>query len=330
MTKFSLIIPVFNRPKELEELLQTVEKQSFEDYEVVVIEDGSSLKSEKTIEYYSSKIKLQYYIRDNVGPALSRNFGASKAVGDYLIFIDSDCLLPSNYLQAINDNVDNNGFDAFGGPDRSHPSFTPIQKAINYAMTSFITTGGIRGGKRQLEKFKPRSFNMGMRKELFNRLNGFRDLRFGEDIDLSLRIEEDGHSAALISQAYVYHKRRSTFKQFFKQVYNSGVARIYLNSLHQRSIKVVHTLPSLFLIGVLSLILLSVYTWLAVVPITVFSLLVFVHSSLSNKNVLVGILSVLASFIQLSGYGSGFIKALVDKKIFGKKPRFGFEKSFYD
>lgn len=330
MPKYSFIIPVFNRPEELRELLESIDQQHSQGFEVIVVEDGSTISSETVLEPFTKNHKFQYFKKDNSGPGSSRNYGAEKASGSYLIFIDSDCILPPDYLNYIEKFLSESNVDAFGGPDRAHESFSAIQKAINYAMTSFLTTGGIRGGKKQLEKYKPRSFNMGIKKEVFQQIGGFSEMRFGEDIDLSIRLENQGYKLGLIDTAYVYHKRRTSFGKFFKQVYNSGVARIHLSILHKGSIKLVHFMPSAFVLSCLCLIIMSYIDVWFLVPIGVLALMLLLHSTLSNKSILVGILSVIASFIQLFGYGLGFIRSLILVKIIRRRAKFGFEKNFYD
>ena len=329
MPKYSLIIPVYNRPEELRELLESINHQIFRDFEVIVVDDGSVISSREIVEIYDSKIKIQYFQKENSGPGLSRNFGADKASGTILIFLDSDCLLPQEYLAQVDLFVSTQNIDAFGGPDRAHKSFSSIQKAINYAMTSYLTTGGIRGRKKQLEKYKPRSFNMGINRKAFEQIGGFNKMRFGEDIDLSIRLERQGYRSVLIDKAYLYHKRRSNLKQFFIQVYNSGMARIHLSLMHPGSMKLVHVLPSLFIIACFSTAFLSFIHIIFLAPLTTFILMLFIHSSWSNKSLVVGFLSIIVSFIQLFGYGMGFISSLFQTKILGQKPHFGFEKTFY-
>ena len=218
--KFSFIIPVYNRPNEVEELLESLSKQTNKNFEVVIVEDGSDLKSDAIVEKYKQQLDISYYFKENTGPGISRNYGFERAQGNYCIFLDSDCILPRHYFETVQNELANNYVDAFGGPDRAHKSFSKLQKAINYSMTSFFTTGGIRGGKKKLDKFFPRSFNMGYSREVFDKTQGFSKLRFGEDIDMSIRIIENGFHTRLIPEAYVYHKRRTNLRQFFKQVFN--------------------------------------------------------------------------------------------------------------
>ena len=253
--KYSLIIPVYNRPDEVAELLDSLTRIAFRDYEVILVEDGSTLPCEAVARQYGDRLSLRYFAKPNSGPGQSRNYGAERAEGEWLIVLDSDILVPEGYFDALNSFLAHNDVDAFGGPDRAHESFTPVQKAINYGMTSFFTTGGIRGGKQKLDKFFPRSFNMGIRRKVYHALGGFRAMRFGEDIDFSYRIVEGGYRTALIPDAWVYHKRRTDFRKFFRQVHNSGIARVNLTILHPGTLRLVHLLPSAFTIGCVLLLI---------------------------------------------------------------------------
>lgn len=245
--KYSFIIPVFNRPDEVDELLDSLTKQSLKDFEVVVVEDGSSVKCDNVVKAYENRLNIKYFLKANSGPGQTRNYGVDRAEGEYVLILDSDVVLPTNYLQAVDAELRRQPCDAFGGPDRAHSSFSLMQKAINYAMTSFFTTGGIRGGKKKLDKFYPRSFNMGVRREVYLALEGFSKMRFGEDIDFSTRIFKGGYSCRLFPEAWVWHKRRTDLKKFFKQVHNSGIARINLTKRHPGTLKAVHLLPAVFL-----------------------------------------------------------------------------------
>ncbi len=328
--KYSVIVPVYNRPDEVDELLSSLCRQTVTDFEVVVVEDGSDVPCRQVCERYADRLDLHYYVKENGGPGAARNYGAERAAGDYFIVLDSDVVLPEGYLAAIGRELEAAPCDAFGGPDRSHPDFTPVQKAISYSMTSFFTTGGIRGGKKKLDKFYPRSFNMGVSRALWQQLGGFRAMRFGEDIDFSIRIFKAGARCRLFPEAWVWHKRRTDFRKFYRQVRNSGAARINLHLLHPGSMKLVHLLPALFTVGCLALFILFVMGavfflcgpdhmskafGMALCQLTVllpllYSLLIFVDSSIQNRSLRVGLLSVPASFIQLIGYGNGFLRAV--------------------
>ena len=234
--KYSFLIPVYNRPDEVDELLQSLTQQTISDFEVVVVDDGSTIPCAEVVEKYSSHLDIHYYTKANSGPGQTRNYAAERSKGEYLIILDSDCILPTTYLAEVETELNSQPTDAFGGPDKAHPSFTTIQKAINYSMTSFFTTGGIRGGKKKMDKFYPRSFNMGVRSEAYQQLDGFSAMRFGEDIDFSIRIFKQGYRCRLFPDAWVYHKRRTDLKKFFKQVHNSGIARINLYKKYPESL----------------------------------------------------------------------------------------------
>lgn len=327
--RYSVIIPVYNRPDEVDELLQSLVSQSLKDFEVIVVEDGSSVPCENVVNKYRDKLDVHYYSKPNSGPGQTRNYGAERSKGEFLLILDSDCILPEGYLQAIEDELHREEADAFGGPDRAHDSFTRVQKAINYAMTSFFTTGGIRGGKKKMDKFYPRSFNMGVRAEAYRALGGFSNMRFGEDIDFSIRIFKAGYRCRLFPEAWVWHKRRTDLKKFFKQVHNSGIARINLYKKYPESLKLVHLLPAVFTVGVVFLLLCSLLCVWSLLPLALFVLIVFIDASLSNKSVVIGILSVVASFIQLTGYGTGFLRAWWKRCVLGKDAFSAFEKNFY-
>lgn len=328
--RFSIIIPVYNRPDEVDELLGSIQLQTYTNFEVIIVEDGSTYPCDYIVDKYRSKMPILYYQKDNSGPGPTRNFGANHASGDYLIILDSDCVLPSLYLEVIAGELNKDLLDAFGGPDCAHESFSPTQKAINYAMTSFFTTGGIRGKKRGLDQFYPRSFNMGVRRTVYEKLHGFSAMRFGEDIDLSLRICERGYSCRLIPDAWVYHKRRTDFKKFFKQVFNSGIARINLYKRHPKSLKLVHLLPSIFTLGVVALCIMSLYTLFALLPIILYIFIVFIDSCVKNKSCHIGVLSVGAAFCQLIGYGMGFLIAAFRRLILRRNEFGAFEQNLYN
>lgn len=329
MACFSLIIPVFNRPDEVNELLESLTKLRCRDFEVILVEDGSQVPCDAVARSYSDRLDIHYYNKPNSGPGQSRNYGAERASGDYLIVLDSDCIVPDRYLDAVIAELNDSPADAFGGPDRAHDSFTDIQKAINYAMTSFFTTGGIRGGKKKLDKFYPRSFNMGIKADVYKALGGFSKMRFGEDIDLSIRIFKGGYKCRLFPEAWVWHKRRTDLRKFFKQVHNSGIARINLYKKYPDSLKPVHILPAVFTIGVLLLLLGTPFIPAVSSLIWLFVLIVFIDSSLQNKSVKIGALSVIASFVQLIGYGTGFLRAWWQRCVLQKDEFEAFKNSFY-
>ena len=327
--RYSIIVPVYNRPDEVDELLQSLCEQTVKDFEVLIVEDGSVKPCKDVCDKYASILDLHYYAKENSGPGQSRNYGAERANGEYVIILDSDVVLPASYLQAVEDELKQNPCEAFGGPDATHPSFTPIQKAISYSMTSFFTTGGIRGGKAKLDKFYPRSFNMGIRRDVYLQLGGFTKMRFGEDIDFSYRIVEAGYMPRLFPEAWVWHKRRTDFRKFFRQVYNSGIARINLEKRHPGTMKLVHLLPTVFTLGVIGLLLITLFWPLACVPIILYSLLLCIDSSIRNKSLWVGLLSIPAAFVQLMGYGFGFIESWWKRCVLKQDEFSAFEKNFY-
>lgn len=329
--RFSIIIPVYNRPDETEELLESLTRQKGQDFEVIVVEDGSQISSEAVCHSFEQRLRLRYLTKPNGGPGPARNYGAAQAEGEYLLILDSDVVLPDDYLCQVRRELDREEADAFGGPDRSHPSFTPTQKAISYSMTSFFTTGGIRGGRKKLDRFFPRSFNMGVRREVYERLGGFQAMRFGEDVDFSYRIVEAGCRVRLFPDAWVWHKRRTDFRKFYRQVFNSGMARIHLSHRHPGTLKAVHLLPAVFLLGCtgLAIAAAALLSFWPLLPLAAYALIVAVDSSLENKSLQVGLLSIPAAFIQLCGYGAGFLRALWRCTILGKGEEQAFRDTFY-
>ena len=357
--KYSIIVPVYNRPDEVDELLESLSNQTLKDFEVIIVEDGSTKTCKDVCDKYADILVLHYYAKENSGPGQSRNYGAERANGEWLIILDSDVVLPEGYLKAVNDSLKHTGSGTmcneslhivpdpvcFGGPDAAHPSFTPVQKAISYSMTSFFTTGGIRGGKAKLDKFYPRSFNMGIRRDVYQQLGGFSKMRFGEDIDFSYRIVEAGYSPKLFPEAWVWHKRRTDFKKFFRQVYNSGIARINLEKRHPGTLKLVHLMPTVFTVGTIGLILISAvgralmhyvdrdqFYWMCFapwIPIILYSIVICIDSTIKNKSLKVGLLSIPAAFVQLMGYGLGFIESWWKRCVLKQNEFQAFEQTFY-
>ncbi len=327
---YSIIVPVYNRPDEVDELLGSLASQTVSDFEVIIVEDGSQQPCKDVCDRYAGILPLHYHCKANSGPGESRNYGVDRARGDYVIILDSDVVLPEGYLAAVDDELRRQPCEAWGGPDASHPTFTPVQRAISYSMTSFFTTGGIRGGKKKLDKFYPRSFNMGVRRDVYQTLGGFSRMRFGEDIDFSYRIVEAGYQPRLFPQAWVWHKRRTDFRKFFRQVYNSGIARINLEKRHPGTLKPVHLLPMLFTLGVLGCLLLAPFTSaLTLLPLALYALLIAADATRVNRSLRVGILSVPAAYTQLMGYGLGFLESWW-KRCVRKQDEFtAFEKNFY-
>jgi len=314
--QYSIIIPVYNRPEEVGELLESLTQLNGGfSFEVIIVEDGSPNTCEKVIKKYVSRLEIKYFLTENQGAGKSRNYGMQKATGTYFIIFDSDCIIPENYLVAADQQLQKKYTDAFGGPDAAHSSFTNIQKAINYSMTSLMTTGGIRGKKKGVGKFQPRSFNLGISKKAFEKTQGFSNLKIGEDIDLTFRLWEHGFKTQLIEDAFVYHKRRVDFKQFYKQTNAFGKARPFLNKRYPGTAKITYWFPSLFLIGALGAMLGIVFNQCYGVYFYVFYFLILgIHSSFKNKSISVGLLSIVATGVQFYGYGSGFLTSYFKKK----------------
>jgi glycosyltransferase involved in cell wall biosynthesis len=316
---FSVIIPLYNRPQEIDELLATLTRQTYTQFEVLVIEDGSVQDAKAIAEKYASQLDLRYFFKPNEGQGFTRNFGFKQAKGDYFVIFDSDCLIPDDYLETVKDYLFEHQLDAYGGPDAAHESFTPIQKAISYAMTSPFTTGGIRGNKKHIGQFHPRSFNMGVSREVWEKVGGFKLTRLGEDIEYSIRIHEAGFKIGLIPAAKVFHKRRTSFAQFYKQLHFFGRARINIYKHFPAELKMVHFFPALFTLGLIFTLLLNiVYMPLAYICNTVFLFylgLLFFHAWSVNRSIKVAYLSVIAAFIQLTAYGLGFIQDFVKRVV---------------
>ena len=335
--KYSFIIPVFNRPDEVDELLESLTHQTLRDFEVVVVEDGSDVPCRDVVERYADRLQVHYYDKPNSGPGQTRNYGVERAEGDYVLILDSDVVLPEGYLQAVDHELAATPCDAFGGPDRAHASFSKMQKAINYAMTSFFTTGGIRGGKKKMDKFYPRSFNMGVRRAVYHELGGFSAMRFGEDIDFSPRLIRSGHVSRLFQSAWVWHKRRTDLRKFFKQVHNSGIARIHLTKRHPGTLKAVHMLPAVFTLGCALLVVLAVaaallgcpHWWALLLPFVLFALIIGVDATRSERSVGVGWRAVAAAYVQLTGYGSGFLRAWWTRCVLRRGEFEAFKENFY-
>jgi glycosyltransferase involved in cell wall biosynthesis len=328
---FSLIIPVYNRPDEVDELLESLSQQDFnEDFEIVIVEDGSSLKCEDVVRKYDSKLTMSYYYKDNSGPGNSRNYGMEKAKGDYFIIFDSDCIIPNNYLTEVDKALKENYVDCFGGPDKALDSFSNIQKAINFAMTSFLTTGGIRGGSEKINKFQPRSFNMGLSRKAFEASHGFGNIHPGEDPDLSIRLWELGFETRLFSEAFVYHKRRIDWEKFSVQVNKFGKARPILNSWYPQYNKLTFFFPSFFIIGLLVALGLLIFNHDLLLQMYFgYFLVLFLVSTYQNKSFKIGYLSMKAVWKQFYGYGTGFIESFIKVIVLKQKPEAVFPELFF-
>ena len=320
---FSIIIPLYNRPQEIDELLGTLTQQTYKQFEVLVIEDGSVKTAADVVKKYADELDLRYFEKANEGQGFSRNFAFERAKGDYFIMFDSDCLIPADYLQIVKDSLSNSWLDAYGGPDGAHESFTPIQKAISYSMTSPFTTGGIRGNKKSIGQFHPRSFNMGISRGAWEKAGGFIITRLGEDIEYSIRIHSLGFKIGLISNAIVYHKRRTDFLKFYKQLHFFGRARINIYKFFPSQLKLVHFFPAFATLGILFTIISNIAQWriatLCNVLLTVYILLIFFHSWMVNKSAKIAFLSIIAALTQLIAYGLGFMQDFW-KRVVLKRP----------
>ena len=311
MPLISFIIPVYNRPQEVDELLESLSLQDHSDFEVLIVEDGSYLSCHEIVDHWAGKIPVRYIVQENAGPGPARNTGAAEATGEWLVFLDSDVVVPPDYTSTLAGDLQNASFDCFGGPDRPHQHFNAIRKAIGHVMSSFLTTGGIRGGQEKMDKFYPRSFNLGIRNEVFQKIGGFSTMRYGEDLDLSMRLVEEGYKTMLIRDAWVWHNRRNNFTSFFKQVFHSGEARIELEKRHPGTLKPVHVLPSLFAAGYPLLILLAIFWPLLFILVLLPPLIFFIDALIALRHLKSSLLAVSAAFTQLYGYGLGFIHARV-------------------
>ena len=309
---FSVIIPLYNRPQEIKELLETLTLQTYKDFEVLVIEDGSVDDAAEVVRAFENKLNLKYFVKANEGQGFTRNYAFERAKGDYFIIFDSDCLIPADYLQIVNDRLTSNWLDAYGGPDDAHPSFTATQKAISYSMTSPFTTGGIRGNKKGIGQFHPRSFNMGISRQVWEKAGGFIITRLGEDIEYSIRIHSLGFKIGLIPDAKVYHKRRTNFLQFYKQLHFFGRARINVYKFFPQQLKAVHFFPAIFtlfiIFTIISNIIIRPLGVLCDIVLAIFILLIFFHSWWKNKSLKIAFLSVIAAITQLTAYGLGFMQ----------------------
>lgn len=309
--QYSIIVPVYNRPQEIEDLLSSLTAQQVRDFEVIVVEDGSSIRCDTVVDKYRDRLNIHYFFKPNSGPGPSRNFGFSQAKGNFLVVFDSDCIIPPDYLTMVDRSMKENQWDAWGGPDRAHETFTPLQRAMGYTMSSILTTGGIRGGRKRVGWFQPRSYNMGITRRVFEETEGFKLTRYAEDIEFSIRMRNKGYKVGLIPEAYVYHKRRTNLKQFFRQVFNFGRGRAIVGKVHPGEVKITHWFPAVFLACTVSLFVIPFFStalWLISSCMFLFYLLaIFLHSFRENGDLLVALLSVPSALLQLWGYGAGFL-----------------------
>lgn len=310
--RYSVIVPVYNRPEEAEELLLSLTRQRQGDFEVLIVDDGSTQRCDTVVDKFRGKLDVRYFYKQNSGPGPTRNFGAGQARGAYLVFFDSDCIVPQHYFQAVDAGLAVRELDAWGGPDRPTEDFTLRQRAMGYTMASFLTTGGIRGGSRRLGWFQPRSFNMGISRAAFEQLGGFAFDRLAEDIELSIRLKKSGFKSGLIPEAFVYHKRRNTFAQFYRQVWNFGKGRALVGKRHPGEIKLTHWFPTLFVASIVALPFIFLFAprlaLILGVALGLYLVAIFLHALVANRNLLVAVLSVIAAVVQLCGYGVGFFR----------------------
>ena len=330
---FSLIIPVYNRPDEVDELLESLTHSTYkETFEIVLVEDGSTLLCKNIAQNYADRLDISYYFKENSGPGDSRNYGMKMAKGEYFIIFDSDCIIPQEYLTEVDKALKQNYVDCFGGPDRALDSFSDKQKAINFAMTSFLTTGGIRGGSEKIGKFQPRSFNMGLSKKAFEASKGFGNIHPGEDPDLSIRLWNLGFETKLFPNAYVYHKRRIDWEKFSVQVNKFGKARPILNSWYPKYNKLTFFFPSVFIIGfAISIFLMLIYNFDYLLQLYfLYFLILFLVSSYQSKSIKIGYFALIAVWIQFYGYGIGFIKSFFKVIVLKQKPQEAFPELFFN
>ncbi|WP_114491515.1 glycosyltransferase [Candidatus Ulvibacter alkanivorans] len=329
---YSFVIPVYNRPEEIQELLESFLALTYtKPYEIVIVEDGSSETSEEIVKKYKDKLPISYYFKPNSGPGPSRNYGMQRAKGNYFIILDSDCLLPPHYLSTVAKYLENDYYDCYGGADAAHSSFTALQKAINYVMTSFLTTGGIRGKSKQVHHFEPRSFNMGISKIAFEKTAGFGKIHPGEDPDLSQRIEKNGFKTTFIPNAFVYHKRRISWKKFYTQVKKFGLVRPILTTWHPNSAKITFWFPSVFvLFSMASVVFAIAVHWMFILPLLLYVGAIGIDSTFKNKSAYIGLLSMFAVFVQFFGYGLAFLQATFFIRLLKKNPQQQYPKLFFD
>ncbi len=313
MPYFSVIVPVYNRCDEVDDLLKSLAAQTCKDFEVMIVEDGSTMPCGDVVKKYAGAIDVHYHYKANEGRSIARNYGIERASGDYFVFFDSDCVIPPDYFATLREALRRHYVPCFGGPDAASSDFTLVQKAISFSMTAFLTTGGIRGGKVQLEKFVPRSFNMGYSRQVWEKVGGFREM-FSEDIDMSTRIRKAGFEISLIREAFVYHKRRTSLSKFARQTYVFGMSRITLKLLYPDSLKLVHCLPAVFVLGCLTLVVLSaLWHWWAILPLALYVVLLWISALWSTRSLVISLLAIVTSFVQLGAYGVGFIQAFTWK-----------------
>jgi len=317
---FSIIVPVYNRSQEIYELLESLSKQVYSNFDITIVEDGTTDSCKHVIDSYSDKLSIHYYFKENTSVSFRRNFAMSVAKGDYFVFFDSDCIIPPNYFNIVSDAITSDNLEAWGGPDNAHSSFNNFQKAINYSMTSFLTTGGIRGGKKKLDKYYPRSFNMGISSEVFKVINGFpTGIQPGEDIIFSIKVINAKFKTRLISDAFVYHKRKINIKKYFKQINSFAKVRVAISLVYPHTASPVFMIPSIYISGFGLLVLLSIFVNpLFLLPLAIHYIAIFVDSFIKNSSIPVAALSVVSSIVQFFAYGTGYLSASIKSLLMGK------------
>ncbi|MCY7349731.1 MAG: glycosyltransferase [Cytophagaceae bacterium] len=312
MRLYSVVIPVYNRPDEVRELLDSLIYQTYSNFEVLIIEDGSAKRCEAGVAAFQDKLNVQYYFKENTGQGFSRNYGFERAKGDYFVVFDSDTLIPPDYFQTLENQLNSTYLDAYGGPDAARADFSPLQRAISYSMTSLFTTGGIRGQKQGVGTFQPRSYNMGISREVWEKTGGFAKRDMGEDIELSTRMLQAGFRVGLIPAAFVYHKRRGTLRDFFRQVFSFGRTRIQLEAINPGTLKLVHAFPAVFTLFLMSIpvqfFVSKMLFYLSLALLTFYLLLIFFDAGRKTRSLFVAALSIVTALIQLTGYGLGFLR----------------------
>ena len=328
---YSFVIPVYNRPDEIKELLESMTRQTYKkSFEVVIVEDGSFVDCQYVVDEYNSRLSISYFLKENSGPGNSRNYGMKRAKGDYFIILDSDCILPAEYLEEVDAYLNQKYVDCFGGPDAALPSFSDVQKAINFTMTSVLTTGGIRGTSERLSKFQPRSFNMGISKKAFELTEGFGSIHPGEDPDLSIRLWNKGFNSDLFPKAFVYHKRRIDWKKFYQQVYKFGKARPILNQRYPEFSRLTYWFPTIFCLGMLvSFLLIFIDIYIPITLYIAYLITLAVACYIKEKSIKISVLTIIATLIQFYGYGKGFLISTYKLFIIGKKAEESMPEMFF-
>lgn len=327
----SIVVAIFNRKDELFELLNSLIAQTDKDFEVIIVDDGSFVDLLPTVETFKEMLNIQYFKKANSGPGLSRNYGANRAKNDWLVFVDSDVIVEKDYIENIKKNLEKTDCAAFGGADKAHKGFNLLQKTISYSMTSVFTTGGIRGNKKAVTRFQPRSFNMGVNKEIFLKIGGFSEMRIGEDPDLSMTIWENGYQTAFFDDIGVYHKRRTDLGKFSKQVYQFGCARPILNQRHPDYVKPTFWFPTLFLLGYIAGILeyFLLQKGFVLACYGFYTLVIFLHALYLTKNIAIAAQAIITTYIQMFSYGYGFLESWIKLNVLKMKPEDAFPKHFH-